>query len=250
MTQEEPPIAPDAEALEPQPAPSPSPGSTLRGFAIIALLGLAGYAAGRGVGPMDDLATVGDRFALLGLFVLLLVITFGVQYLAFSRSPGRRPGWLDMLARDLNAAVAQRLEPMREAARQQGLTIPRFVGAFFYPRDQALTYMLPIAAFAVTWASLGARDGTSDFLDTSSQVIPVLMLALAVEGNIFRLRRDRKEEWMLLSSILLVLMGIGEIVSVAALMDATARGADWAMAAIVAGLSAVTTVALFGHGTG
>jgi len=108
--------------------------------------------------------------------------------------------------------------------------------------------MVPIAAFAFTWALLGARDGTLEFLNTCSQIIPVLILALALEGNIFRLRGNRHDEWTLLSFLLLALMATGEIVCVNALLDAEPRGADVGMAAVVAGLVAVVTVAVFGHG--
>jgi hypothetical protein len=221
---------------------------TLRGWAVIAALSWLGYELGAAVGLMDELSASSDRFGLLGWIVLMLIIVFGFQYLRFSRPARGRTTWLDALARDFNAAVAQRLEAMEEAARKKGMTVPTFVQAFIHPRDQALTYMIPIAAFAVTWAMLGARDGTMDFLTTSSQVIPVLLLALALEGHIFRLRGNRREEWTLLSFLLLALLSTGEIVSVMALLDATARGADVAMAAIVAGLVAVITVAVIGHG--
>ena len=244
MTQEH------AQATPSKTLTPPAEGSAVRGALYIAAASLVSYGIGWAMGLTDDLGVVSDRLALLGLIVLMFAIVFGFQYIVVSRPPQRpeQSRARDAVASDLNAAVARRLPEMHAEAAKDGFTVPSFLASFVHPREEAYTYMVPIAAFAATWAFLGARDGTSEFIATSAQVIPVLILALAIEGTVFRLRGDRTQEWTALSCLLLALMATGEVVAVNALMDGVPRGADVSMAAIVAGLAAVTTVAVFGHG--
>ncbi len=98
-------------------------------------------------------------------------------------------------------------------------------------------------ALAIATMGVGARrwHASVEFYATVAQVIPVLLLAAAVEGRMFRSRRNRTRFQARAMRGSLLLVGVGEASSLAVV----ARGHDSALLRIGALAGIVVVVAAF-----
>ena len=108
---------------------------------------------------------------------------------------------------------------------------------------------MPILAFAmilaVTWTAIPSLD----FMRLCAQVIPVLLLALAVQARVFHVRLYHQAGLGMLNALLLVIIAGGEGIALGTMYSGTVRApfAGMVPAALGAGLVAVSVNAIW-HG--
>jgi len=158
-----------------------------------------------------------------GMGVLVGVGIFSLSYFLLNHSPAGA-FFAGLSASALYATVTYTGDQWQHAARKIGLAGP--LAAFF------------IAGFL-------ARNvhGTGPFFEVSSQVIVILILAVALQADVLNLRRRQglSTYWVL---YLIALLAWGEYSALRGLLDANGADASGTIAAIASGLVGVLMAAL------
>lgn len=108
---------------------------------------------------------------------------------------------------------------------------------------------LPLGAFVVTLllvSSLGSREGSATFHEAGAQIIPILLLALALEGRTFQVARFRDPTELFAAFIVLGFLAVGEYCALRAVYSGQPASGDVVAAAIAAGFVGVAVLALSG----
>jgi hypothetical protein len=107
---------------------------------------------------------------------------------------------------------------------------------------------IPLLMFVMVLIVAWSSEPEIGFIQLCAQVIPVLLLALAVQSRVFRVRRYHRAGQGMLSSILLVIMAAGEALALATVYSGQVRApfAGFIPAALGAGLAAVAVNAIWG----
>lgn len=113
---------------------------------------------------------------------------------------------------------------------------------------QGLRLFLPIAAFEVVSQFVGESSGSLHFDEIAAQVIPVFLLALAIEARFFRLNLIAEPLDLGAMLFTLLLLGSGEFYAMQAIANEQPEHADLIGGAVAAGFVAVSIVALVGPG--
>lgn len=111
---------------------------------------------------------------------------------------------------------------------------------------ETLRVIVPILAFSVAGAAIGARPGTIQFDEVGAQLIVVLLLALAVEARFFRVSGDEERLDALASFFVMTLLAVGEFYALSGLLSGEPRHAEMIAGAIAAGFAAVAVSAMLG----
>lgn len=114
--------------------------------------------------------------------------------------------------------------------------------------NSALRAVPPLLAFALTLLLTNEHAATLDFYSTAAQIIPVLVLVLAIEARAFHLVTMPGAGPRMSVLLEFSVMALGEFYALQPLRtgDVQDGHANWVMAAIVAGVVGVATVALLG----
>jgi hypothetical protein len=113
---------------------------------------------------------------------------------------------------------------------------------------EGMRLFLPIVAFQLASWSVGRFSGTEVFNEVAAQVIPVFLLALALEARFFHLHRVKEPLDLGAMLFTLVLLGIGEFYALQAVATERPDHTDMVSGALAAGFVAIAIAALIGPG--
>jgi hypothetical protein len=124
--------------------------------------------------------------------------------------------------------------------------------AFLNDARQTAPVAIPFAVAVISLFVTGNQDGTREFHAAAAQVVPVLLLALAVDGRAFRLagavNNDARVAFGFVAVMTLGMMVFAEAVSLHSLLTDRMRNGDIAFAGIMGGLSGVCALAFLRRG--
>lgn len=148
------------------------------------------------------------------------------------------------------------------SARTSWWLLPIFVFAFLAPSLNALIpserlegwldasqWIAPLFVFVGTSLVVGDRVAGHDFHAVAAQVIPVLVLALAVERRALSVTGFRDTTDRLIAIMMMLGLGYGEYQALAALTHAQASRIDVVSGAIAGGFAAVAVTGLLARNT-
>jgi hypothetical protein len=108
-------------------------------------------------------------------------------------------------------------------------------------------WTVPVIAFAVTLVAVGGEaKGTLSFHEVSAQVIATLILALAIEAQVFKRPAATEESADVTALITVLLLCVGEFQALQSVFRKTPTDAEMVAGAIAAGLVGVIIVAVVG----
>jgi O-antigen ligase len=109
-----------------------------------------------------------------------------------------------------------------------------------------LRLFLPIVAFALVSQLAGEPRASRPFDEVAAQVIPVLLLALALEARFFRLHRIREPLDLAAALFTMLVLGCGEFYAFQGTLANRPEHAGLIGGAVAAGFVAVAVAALTG----
>ena len=117
---------------------------------------------------------------------------------------------------------------------------------------QTAPVAVPFVVAVISLLVTGDRDGSQEFHAAAAQVVPVLLLALAVDGRAFRMEghddTGARVAFAFVALMTLGLMVFAEAVSLASLLTDHMRNGDIAFAGIMGGLAGVCMLAFLRRG--